>query len=623
MEEITASDDILVEVVGILQDTSLFQTDLNAKGRAFEQFISKYFRGDVGQYFTPRNVVHAVCQISDSLKAFSPQANYIDPACGSGGFLLELLTQVRKRLAIAHQGDPLLAQRLQLEFARDHLFGIETNEKIARVAMMDMVIHDDGSSNIRRADALDDFAAVDPSRKIRQGTFDYVLTNPPFGDSIDNRTPYYDSYQLGGAGDIARGKSQRIEVLFIERCLDLLSEEGLLAIVLPDSALTNIENIPVNDFILSRAIYLGALSLPQHAFSPFGSDVKTSVFFFRKSAEAGKYFEQREEFIRRRDALYQDTTLSPAELSSSYGELREEYTSIDYPIMLVHVEHIGHTATGRADENDLPSAIELFQRFVESPADVGAGYEKSTFWWNVIGFLDLISKLNVEAYNPAYFAAMAELEMREFGEIRRLADICLEPAIQSGVGSSRYQETGVPVVKTADVVKRRRISKNMRESAARIGFIKWEDISDHVSEQTWRAQGTKQLQVNDILVQNVAHRPEYIGDKITLVDSLPEEGKALALNKFLIIRPDPNYVRPGYLVQYLASDYGKLQMQRYIRGMTAQIYETDVRDFLIYLPPPEVQDSVADAFVNAAQELRTIESRYQSLLDSLDNFEMP
>lgn len=622
VEEIGVSDDILVEVVGILQDISLYRTDLDAKGRAFEQFIGKYFRGEYGQYFTPRNVVKAIVQIADLFKPLGPNSLVIDPACGSGGFLLEVLNTVRQKIAQEHAGDPGTISRLQWGFAENRLFGVEINEKIARVAMMDMVIHDDGSSNIKCHDALDDYASVDPRGDIRPGIFSLVVTNPPFSDDVDNRSPYYENYLVGGAGDIARGDSQRIYILFIERCLELLAEEGVLAIVLPDSAFTNLEFIPVCDLVLSRAIYLGSLSLPQHTFNPFGSDAKTTVFFFRKSQRALQCSDLQNEFRRRVKELYGNGGLTPAEQKARYEQIRREYTEIDYPILLVHIGKVGYTAVGRPEPDLLPDAVQLFAQYVGAPQDFAEGYRISDLWWNKIHFLDLISKLDVEAYNPAYFEAMARLESLEQGELRLLSDLCLPPGIQTGVGSTRYQDSGVPIVKTADVVKRRRVSKDTKTSAARIGFIQWDDIKDKVSLELWEAQGTKQLGVGDILIQCVAHKPEYIGDKIALVDSLPEEGKALALNKFLIIRPNPEQMEPEYLAQYLASEHGRLQMARYNRGMTAQIYEQDVRDFIVYLPPQQPRQAIVHQFRQVVDEIRNIEARYKELLDSLDSFQI-
>lgn len=622
VNEIDVSDDLLVEVIGNLQDTSLDRSDIDAKGRAFEQFIGKYFRGEYGQYFTPRNIVATTVEIASLFKELNSTHKIIDPACGSGGFLLQVFTVIKQKLASQHMDDERNLQRLQIDFARDRLFGVEINEKIARVAMMDMVIHEDGSSNIKCKDALEPYRDIDPQGRINREEFDFVFTNPPFGDSVNGRSNYYNDYILGGAGAIAHGDSQQIEILFIERCLDLLKDDGLLAIVLPDSAITNLENILVCDYILSKSIYLGALSLPQHTFNPFGSNAKTTVLFLKKSRRAQRYFERRQEYLRRTEYVFDNSNLSPAEQNDAISIIRKEYEQIDYPVLLVHVEKIGHDSVGKPDEDFLPQAIDIFGRYIQDQMNFESSIEDPKLWYSKVNFLDLITKLDVGGYSPAYLSAIAELKTMREGEFHHLSDLCLIPAVQSGSGSGAYQEEGIPIIKTADVVKRRRVSKKTKTSAAKIGFINWDEISDFVSLQIWERQESKQLQINDILVQCVAHTASYIGDKITLVDELPIDGKALALNKFLIIRPDSNKISPEYLLQFLASRYGRLQMARYNRGMTAQIYEQDVRDFIIYVPPEPIQHRIRDQYRDLARQIHALDNAYIDILDRLDNFDL-
>lgn len=618
VSEIDVSDELLVEVIGNLQDTSLDKSDIDAKGRAFEQFIGKYFRGEYGQYFTPRNIVSTAVEIAGLFKELDSTKTFIDPACGSGGFLLQVFTVIKQELAARHVGDERNLQRLQIDFARDRLFGVEINEKIARVAMMDMVIHDDGSSNIKCKDALEPYINIDPQRQIKREEFDFVFTNPPFGDAIDGRSNYYNDYVLGGAGAIARGDSQQIEILFIERCLDLLKENGLLTIVLPDSAITNLENIPVCDFILSKSIYLGALSLPQHTFNPFGSNAKTTVLFLKKTKRAHQFYERRQEYLRRTDIVFNDSTLNPAEQNEAILAIRREYEDIDYPLLLVHVEKIGHDAVGKPDEDLLPNVLQVFRSFNQDPINFDSSIDNPKLWYSKVKFLDLITKLDVEGYSPAYLSAIAELKNMREGEFHHLSDLCIRPAVQSGSSSTTYQEDGVPIIKTADVVKRRRVSKKTKTSAAKIGFINWDEISDFVPLLTWERQGSKQLQINDILVQCVAHTASYIGDKITLIDDLPFNGKALALNKFLIIRPDPQKISPEFLLQFLASRYGRLQMARYNRGMTAQIYEQDVKDFIIYVPPEAIQNRIRDEHQELVTQIHDLDEAYTDTLNRLD-----
>jgi len=270
-EDLKAPDHVVYLVVDLLEDISLKKTDLDAKGRAFETFLGEIFRGKMGQYFTKREIVTFMVNMLD------PDWNdwVVDPACGSGGFLLYAWDHVHKRLVRDYAGDRDAILRLDWEFSHKHIFGVEINDRIARIAMMDMVIHEDGSSNIVCADSLGPWD-IFPQDKIAEGHFSMCLTNPPFG-AVVNRQVDLRRFQLGEGRP-----SQKTEILFVERCLQLLKPGGKLGIVLPDGILTNSSLDYVRKFIEGNARILAVVSLPSYAFVPAGAGVKASLLFLRK-----------------------------------------------------------------------------------------------------------------------------------------------------------------------------------------------------------------------------------------------------------------------------------------------------------------------------------------------------
>ena len=148
-ETIKIDDATLRTIVSHLESISLSKTDLDTKGLAFEQFMDGFFKGDFGQYFTPRPIIDfAVQMLQPSNDDF-----VLDPACGSGGFLLHALDAVRREANEYHKPGSAENFRHWHDFAMTHLFGIEINEEIARVAKMNMILHDDGHSNVIGADA--------------------------------------------------------------------------------------------------------------------------------------------------------------------------------------------------------------------------------------------------------------------------------------------------------------------------------------------------------------------------------------------------------------------------------------------------------------------------------------
>ena len=278
-EDIAIDENRLFSVVNHLQGISLNQTDLDVKGVAFERFLGNFFKGETGQYFTPREVVEFMVDMVTP----HHEELILDPACGSGGFLLHAMDYIRKQASEFHtEGTPEHYTHWH-DFAKDRLFGIEVNDSIARVAKMNMIIHDDGHSNVISNDALVDFDTLyNQHRGFEKERFDVILTNPPFGADIkQSELPYLENYELG------KGKtSRKTEILFLERCFDFLKwETGKLSIILPDGILTNSSLQYVRDYIERHFQILAVVSLPQIAFSHYGAGVKTSILFLRKFSE--------------------------------------------------------------------------------------------------------------------------------------------------------------------------------------------------------------------------------------------------------------------------------------------------------------------------------------------------
>ena len=283
-------------VVGYLEGVNLLETDLDSKGRAFETFMGSFFRGDFGQYFTPRPIVRFIVDSLPIEKAH----RVLDTSCGSGGFLLHALDKVRSqanRKYPRHKTDVRQYdswKNFWHDFAEYNLFGIEINEQIARTAKMNMIIHDDGHTNVVTSDGL-----IMP-KKLREKTknngfnensFEFIITNPPFGSIIKQTEKAYmhqyslatkDTDWLNPNSKQAARPSQNTEVLFIEQAENYLVEGGYLAIVIPDGILTNSSMQYVRDYISETFRIVAVVSMPQTAFAANGAGVKSSVLFLKK-----------------------------------------------------------------------------------------------------------------------------------------------------------------------------------------------------------------------------------------------------------------------------------------------------------------------------------------------------
>ena len=287
-------------VVGYLQDINLSDTDLDSKGRAFETFMGSFFRGDFGQYFTPRPIVKFIVDVLP----ITHESKVLDTSCGSGGFLLHALDKVRceadsfypDEIAVPAEGRKEGARhhRHWHDFAEKNLFGIEINEQIARTAKMNMIIHDDGHTNVVAADGLlppDDLAKKTGNKEFKANSFDFIITNPPFGSSVrQTEQAYFHQYRLANKSadwlnpksKAAKRPAQDTEILFLEQCHVYLREGGYLAIVIPDGILTNSSLQYVRDQIESLYRIVAVVSMPQTAFAATGAGVKSSVLFLQK-----------------------------------------------------------------------------------------------------------------------------------------------------------------------------------------------------------------------------------------------------------------------------------------------------------------------------------------------------
>ncbi len=347
-DSIRLTPEKLRTVVGYLESIHLGNTDLDSKGRAFETFMGAFFRGDFGQYFTPRPIVKFIV---DTLP-INHDSQVLDTSCGSGGFLLHALDKVRQQADEwfpEHATDPKEANehyRHWHDFAEKNLYGIEINEQIARTAKMNMIIHDDGHTNVIATDGLlpvDDLFAEDDDGKKRVvlkgihsrtqnpgfafNRFDFVITNPPFGSSVKLSEQAYMknySYALKGS-DWLNPKSreseranQSTEILFIEQCHNFLSEGGYLAIVIPDGVLTNSSLQYVRDGIEELYRILAVVSLPQTAFQATGAGVKSSVLFVKK------YTAVATERIRQQKTALQDNILEENDFPEQLQRIERE-----------------------------------------------------------------------------------------------------------------------------------------------------------------------------------------------------------------------------------------------------------------------------------------------------------
>ena len=302
-EAIELNPAVLAYIVSQLQMYSLLESDIDVKGRAYEEIVGSNLRGDRGEFFTPRNV----CQMTVAMLDPTERQLILDPACGTGGFLITAMNYVIEKIRTAEIGkwgdieraETAIRQRVQ-RFAQTSIIGMDLNPHLVKASKMNMVMNNDGTGGLFQANSLTAPAIWDDDLRARKiiGEVDLLFTNPPFGSKIPIDEPsILETYDLGHIWSYDAGldnwtmteavqKSQPPEILFIERCVRFLKPgKGRCAIVLPDGILGSPGLGYVREWILRNTRVLGSIDLHPDTFQPHVS-VQTSVLVLERKTDA-------------------------------------------------------------------------------------------------------------------------------------------------------------------------------------------------------------------------------------------------------------------------------------------------------------------------------------------------
>ncbi|MDN4491592.1 N-6 DNA methylase [Demequina sp. SYSU T00068] len=300
-DEIDLNPNVLTYIVTQLQSFALLESDVDVKGKAYEEVVGSNLRGDRGEFFTPRNV----CKMMVEMLNPDEHALVLDPACGTGGFLITAMNHVvpRIRADVRRSGrsEALQANALRERVTRylsNNLVGIDFNPSLVRATKMNMVMNNDGSGGLYQANSLANPALWDETLRTREllGSVDYVITNPPFGSKIPIDDPaILSQYELGHSWsydddeDLWSMKDETTsrppEILFIERCVKFLKPgTGVAAMVLPDGILGSPGLGFVRQWLLRNTRLLASVDLHPDTFQP-GTSVQTSVLIVQRKTD--------------------------------------------------------------------------------------------------------------------------------------------------------------------------------------------------------------------------------------------------------------------------------------------------------------------------------------------------
>ncbi len=557
-DKIKLSNNSLGYIVNKLQNISLTDSSNDAKGLAFQKFLSHAEKDGRGQFFTPEPIIDYCVKIIKP----KPNETIIDPACGSGGFLfsaLEFIKQNNSEIKVN-------------QIISDNIFGIDINKSIARISKMKLLLEANVPTNILNSNALLDFDELKLNLKNKNVVdgFDVVLTNPPFGTAgkITNKSTLY-KFDLGhkwvkdGNYFIKTNKlqnSQTAEILFIERSIDLLKEGGRMGIVLPNGHFENPSLEYLRFYIKKRCKILAITNLPQETFMPYGTGVKTSLLFLQKESQNNET--EYDLFFSKITRLgYQgNKNGNPIYKKDKYGNVVKD-----------------NNGSRILDEN-FTASINDYENFTKG-SEIMSDNSYS------IKYKELNGRFDYDFYSPTTRKLFEKLENNN---ARKLSEL-------------------VQIIKTK--------SKKLSNTNSLVDYVELSDIntpSFEIINSTKQfvyelpSRASYEIQTGDIIT---AIAGNSIGSKKHATALVTENyNGAICTNGFRVLR---NFkVDPYYLLFFFRSEYFLKQVHVLRTGAAIpNISDADFGNILVSLPNEETIKSISDA-VRKSFELRE-QSKYE------------
>jgi type I restriction enzyme M protein len=296
-EEITASDDQLAIVISYLQQYTFLESSYDVIGTAYEVYVASHLKGERGQYFTNRLVVNMMVGMLDP----GEKDIILDPACGSGGFLVASMNYLFKKINMSKRS--ISGKELIKRGVVHNTFGVDTTPKLVKVAKANMLLCGDGHGGIIRGNSLGKFEALPAAflEKAGKEKVSIILTNPPFGSGHDLRIKepaLLNNFTTGHVWEVGQNReiiyddslnsTQGVapEVLFAERCIDWVKKDGLIGIVMAKGQLDNRDALAMRKLIFHHCKVLAVVNLHEDTFEPFVG-AKASVIFMQKKSSPG------------------------------------------------------------------------------------------------------------------------------------------------------------------------------------------------------------------------------------------------------------------------------------------------------------------------------------------------
>lgn len=581
-DDLDLKPNTIKEVVRMLEKYDLHSIDEDLNGRMFENFLNATIRGkELGQFFTPRQVVKFMVNISDiKVNNKNEISSVLDGCCGSGGFLIEamavMIEKIKKRNNLTDEEKNELEELVK----NKSLFGVEANPEIASVARMNMYLHGDGGSNIFSTDFLDTEVLVEEGEnqeRIRDVNelkdllvnhnkqFDLILTNPPFSMKYNSKDEH--------EGRILKnlkmnGGSIKSNILFIIRYYDLLKDKGELVTIIDDSILNSANDRKYLNFIKEKYIIKAVISLPFNTFKNAGTSTKTSILHLRKKVTA---------------------------------------TEIQPDIFMAICNNIGHDDYGREtlDRNNLKTVIEEYRIYQKTGNSINKSVNNEDEYENLTCPLQIFTvKANAlqQRLDAFYYSPILK-------SLKRKNNQLIHSGEKQLLDKNKYESVDAISQKEYHKIKNKKFTYVEVGSVKKNGGIENIQI-EKLKDLPTRAR--KQVKKGDIII---AKSISCIGNNTIIPEYL--DGQFVSTG-FIVLRPkniENNFFDSYVLWSYLRQDYVKKQF--YYKSATA--VQPEVTEGML-ISEIEIPTSTNEIVLNEVVEKARQEVKITgaSILEELD-----
>ncbi|MFD8104244.1 N-6 DNA methylase [Nocardia fluminea] len=562
-------------LVSELSKISFTDSGLDTKGAAFEYFVRATLKGKkLGQYFTPRQLVELMLEMVGpdlivGTMASGNDVKILDPACGTGGFLVFLLKhalddiEARKK---ARKLTPAAAEKLRTKLMEETFYGIDANSGVASSAKMNMIISGDGHTNIVCANSLAKHSGL---WELDRPEYDLIISNPPFGTSeADLPAADLSGYPV---------QTTKGQLLFLQHMVRSVVPRGLVCTVIDDGALNNNDASATRRWIGDNARIKSVVSLPAVTFKPNKISVKSSVLLLERF------------------------------------DLEQEDPEEEYSITFVELKSLGFHSSGELIRNFEFDKLrrEFGQLMAEPPTKTVVSEHFRAF---PVSILEVASdngfRLDCKFWDAEVRHRIKEIRERGGQTLGELNTIATDRGVSPKAISYVDGDDGYAMV--------------IKAGSSITPFGQVIDSGDWLEKATFEeAADRSKIEPGDVLLSSTG---DGTLGKAALYDL---DVAAVADGHVTVLRVDPEVVDPRFLADYLRAGFGRVQSNRLFTGSTGliELPKENVESIVVptYLSIAEQQqmsEQLRQAETSAQAAIRTAEESLHAARGAFAGFEI-